>query len=302
MELRSLRYFLAVCESSSINGAARRLHMTQPALSRAIASLEREFGTRLFERSSEGLRISAAGKLIQPIARDLVERAQLGQRLIHSYTTGTEMEFRVICPESTVRLIVAPFLAETSGPIKDAFTCADDEVYDRIRRQDADFGICALAPPVDLVAAPIGRIGVTAYLRPDHPLAGSETIDITDLAGCEVIMREPGNAIRVACDRALAKLGHAPRVVAETSSVSMSHALAWSGHGVGLTLGTPQYGVTMRRLVDAGEPIFVTYYAIWQGTHYAADRLAELGTQLTDWFLHGEHGDAAITPRVRADC
>jgi len=77
MELRQLRWFLAAVEAGSISAAARDGHISQPALSIMIAQLERELGTRLLDRSRDGVRLTAAGSAVAGIARRMVDDAEL---------------------------------------------------------------------------------------------------------------------------------------------------------------------------------------------------------------------------------
>lgn len=65
MELRHLKYFLAVAETQNIRSAAQRVHVTQPAISRKIKELESELGVQLFDRLPKGLRLNRAGKVYQ---------------------------------------------------------------------------------------------------------------------------------------------------------------------------------------------------------------------------------------------
>lgn len=76
MELRHLRYFVAVAEEQHYGRAAQRLHIAQPALSRQIQNLEEELGFQLFERLPRGVRVSVAGKLFMEDARRILQEVQ----------------------------------------------------------------------------------------------------------------------------------------------------------------------------------------------------------------------------------
>src|SRR6476661_8190148 len=87
MELRHLRYFVAVGEEQHFGRAAERLRITQPALSRQILDLERDLGFALFDRLSRGVRLNAAGKLFltdaRRILRDADEAKRRAERIAH---------------------------------------------------------------------------------------------------------------------------------------------------------------------------------------------------------------------------
>src|SRR3954469_22103177 len=76
VELRLWRQFVAVAEELHFGRAARRLHMTQPPLTQAIAQLERVLQVRLFERSKRSVQLTAAGEALLPQARELLARAR----------------------------------------------------------------------------------------------------------------------------------------------------------------------------------------------------------------------------------
>jgi DNA-binding transcriptional LysR family regulator len=77
MDIRHLRYLIAVAEEESFSGAAARLHLAQPALSRQIQDLERELGVTLFTRSSSGTQLTAAGESAARCARRIVDDVRL---------------------------------------------------------------------------------------------------------------------------------------------------------------------------------------------------------------------------------
>src|SRR5580693_1905571 len=76
MEMRQLRYFVAIGEEQHYGRAARRLHVAQPALSRQVQDLEQELGFQLFERLPRGVRLSAAGKEFMEDARRILQDVQ----------------------------------------------------------------------------------------------------------------------------------------------------------------------------------------------------------------------------------
>ena len=75
MDLRILRYFLAVADEGNITRAAERLHVSQPALSTQLAALEDELGHKLFERSARGIALTEKGLAFRQRADDLVDLA-----------------------------------------------------------------------------------------------------------------------------------------------------------------------------------------------------------------------------------
>lgn len=93
MELRQLRYFVAVAEEGNISRAARKIFLTQPALSRQIKALEDEVGLCLLERQAHSIRLTPAGEHLLREARDLLERA--GQMLERVRSAGRGVRLRV---------------------------------------------------------------------------------------------------------------------------------------------------------------------------------------------------------------
>jgi DNA-binding transcriptional LysR family regulator len=93
MELRQLRYFVAVAEEGNISRAAKRIYLTQPALSRQIKALESELGQCLLERKAHSIRLTPAGELLLQEARELLHHAD--QMLHRIRSAGRRVRLRV---------------------------------------------------------------------------------------------------------------------------------------------------------------------------------------------------------------
>jgi len=95
MELRHLRYFLAVGESSSFTKAAAQLRVAQPALSRQVQDLEDEIGVDLLKRSTHGVTLTAEGRLFLEEARELLKRTDLSVEKVRELARGESGELRI---------------------------------------------------------------------------------------------------------------------------------------------------------------------------------------------------------------
>src|ERR1700724_2720083 len=111
MELRHLRYFLAVGEASNFTKAAARLRVAQPAVSRQVQDLEDEIGVDLLKRSPRGVTITAEGKLFLEEAREVLKRADESVEKVRALARGEYGELHVgYAPSPTVE-ILPPALA-----------------------------------------------------------------------------------------------------------------------------------------------------------------------------------------------
>ena len=183
LDMRKLRYFVAVAEELNFGRAAERLHIAQPVLSRQIRTFESELGVQLFARDSRGTRLTAAGaRLLEDGRFLLTESKALRERL-----------FQVEEPTPTVTVGVMPGLLATAAAA--AFEAEDgsrravvvqvgwtDQV-DVVRRGDVD--VVYAREPIDhhgLGTAPLLEEPRDAVLPSGDPLASKKSVRLADLA------------------------------------------------------------------------------------------------------------------------
>ncbi|MFD2470731.1 LysR family transcriptional regulator [Amycolatopsis silviterrae] len=185
MDLRSLRYFVAVAEERHFGRAAARLHMTQPPLSRAIKQLETDLGATLLDRSPAGVALTAAGTALYDEARTLLAGAdQARARVAAAAGPGT---------------LTLGTLADSSEPVGIQLAGEFRERHPgvRIRVREADLtdpttGLRAGLVDVALTRIPFDTTGIHTQvlradpmgvvLRADDPLAGRAQVRREDLA------------------------------------------------------------------------------------------------------------------------
>jgi DNA-binding transcriptional LysR family regulator len=106
MELRHLRYFVAVAEEENVTRAAAKLHVSQPGLSRQIRDLEDELGVLLLERSAKSVRLTEAGRVFLNEARAVLQRADDAVKSVRAAAGGTQGEIHVgYAPSLTVQIL-----------------------------------------------------------------------------------------------------------------------------------------------------------------------------------------------------
>lgn len=196
MDLRPLRYFIAVAEERHIGRAANRLHMTQPPLSRAIRQLEDDLGAPLFERTPKGVTLTPAGKVLYDETGALLGRADRIRR-------------RVAAAAGTAPLVVgtlADAAEQVGGRLVPLFRARYPHVHVTLHESDLGdptAGLRAGRVDVAITRTPFDDTGIDTHvlrsvpvgvvMRDDDPFAGHASVSSTDLVGRRWV-RLPGGA------------------------------------------------------------------------------------------------------------
>jgi DNA-binding transcriptional LysR family regulator len=187
LELRHLRYFVAVAEELNFSRAAERLHMAQPPLSAAIRQLEQELGTELLLRTTREVRLTDAGRtFLEGAHRTLAEldRARIGAQRAAAGEVG---QLRVAFSWSA-RFETLPAIGRSFRSTHPDVSLLTEEMWNArmlpaLRSGAIDVAV-ALCPEVagEFSYQPIRSEPVIALLPQAHPLAGRQTLDLRDLA------------------------------------------------------------------------------------------------------------------------
>lgn len=277
MELRTLRYFIAVHEAGSVHSAAAEVHVAQPSLSRQIRALERELGFALFQRTPRGVTLTSAGKAYLPVARDLILRAERAEAAARAIRSGGVTALTVVAASTTITDVVSPFVAsaDTAGVIANAIEAHPEGVYAILERGDADFAIGTLAPPDNYESFVLGRAYVWAMLPPTHELAGLEHVDLAELTKYPLIVMDRAHRARQLFDDMVADAGLSYTARQQTSVAALAQGLAASGRGIAILSDDPLFGLTTVPITHGSTDLSITLYGVWERGHYAAEKIME---------------------------
>lgn len=193
MELRVLRYFLAVAREENITAAANSLHLTQPTLSRQLRDLEEELGQKLLVRGNHRMTLTAEGMLLRKRAEEIVAmadkteeefRAMKGELSGDVYIGGGETDAM-----NLIAAVCRELQEEHPGIRYHLFSGNAQDVTERLDKGLLDFGL--LIQPTDI--AKYDYLSLPAkdtwgvILRRDAPLATKSCAQVEDLAGVPLI-------------------------------------------------------------------------------------------------------------------
>ena len=187
MELRTLRYFLAVAQEKNITRAAENLHLTQPTLSRQISDLEEELGTTLFIRGKRSLELTEDGALLRQRAQDIVE---LADRTEHEFAGKRDSVAGTVTIGATEALgghdlakAIRRFSQQYPAVRFELYNGMADLLKERIDKGALDLGL--LLEPVDTTRYEFIRLTTPerwgVLVHRSHPFAGRAQVTVREL-------------------------------------------------------------------------------------------------------------------------
>lgn len=241
MDLRHLKYFIAVAEEQNIGRAAARLNISQPPLTRQIQQLEEELGVRLFNRTPRGMELTQTGEVLLQEARNirsLVEQAtertqRAGQGKLGRLDVAI---FGSAILDSIPKLLLA-FRTRYPGVNIVLHTMTKGEQIEALRQRRVTVGFNRmLAPLPDLSTTLVATEALLLAVNEGHELAREESVPLTVLAKYPIVLFPTGRRPNFV-DKVMGlcrDMGFAPQVSQEVGDAVTGVALVASGFGVSL--------------------------------------------------------------------
>ena len=234
--LRALECLVAVADTGSITCAASLLHLSQPAVSHQLASLEREAGTALLRREARGVTLTPAGRAALADARRAVEAAAAAMRSARAVKDAAAGLLRLGCAQSLIS-VLAPVIRQWHRRHPDVAVSVREstlpgEILGFIDSGEADL---VLTPTPASSRHPVTVVAdeeIVLVMPDGHPLARKPAVQLRELDGVRLVHFAPENGLAAWLDQALSQAGVRPEPVVRTAVTTAAPQLAAAGLGV----------------------------------------------------------------------
>lgn len=237
LSTRQLRAFVALAEERSFTRAAAQVHLSQPAFSALIRSLEEEVGTRLFDRTTRSVELTAEGVVFESSARRVLREAQ--EALADMRELAARRRGRVslaVLPALAagwLPCVLARFHADYPGIELDVADVLSEDCIERLRTGRADLALAATRVNTpELRTEPFCSDGFHLVCRRDHPLAAKPALRLADLAAHPMIQLARNSSVRQYVEAAV--YPQQLQTVMELDQLSTVAGMVRAGLGVSL--------------------------------------------------------------------
>ena len=261
MDTQALTAFLAVAESGSFSTAAERLFITQPAVSKRIAQLEQQLGTRLFDRVGRRIRLTEAGEALLPRARQvLLDLEDMGRAI--SNLTGTVSGTLRIGTSHHIGLhrlppVLRRFSREYPDVKLDIHFIDSEEAWEAVLHGDLEMGVVTLPPQPDprLHSQAVWQDPLVFMAAPEHPLARLDRVTLETLTGYSAILPSPVTFTRRIVESLFEEQALTLNISMSTNYLETIHMMVSIGLGWSVLPETMLDDSVVRLNVDTALPV-----------------------------------------------
>lgn len=267
MELKQIRYFAVVAQEGNISRAAARLHITQPALSRQIHTLEEQLGVTLIERAGRGIRLTHAGKSLLPRCRELLAQGEALQDLAGVLGEDTHYEIRIGSTPHFIEKLLATAIgrlrAKHPGVAVMLTEAAGEELRVLLEHNDIHIALPVrqIGPPFQVRALP--PVPVQILAPPDHPFGSRTSVELNEVIQEPALLLRRGFLTREVFESVCELAQLAPSVRHESGSAHTLAALASEGFGVAVLPATAGIKTGVVPLTLDGHPVTIEVGIAW---------------------------------------
>jgi len=265
VELRHLRYFVAVAETQNVlRAATQKLHVSQPAVSRQIRDLEDELGVQLFERTGKSVRLTDAGLLFLKEARAVLERTEEAVQNVHAFAQAGETELHIGYTPAVRSQIVSPALHAFQQAMPNVHVKLHDWTSEKIGTglRDGRLQLALVVRPSKRGAfhglhfEELLRERVHLAVPPTHSFAQRRSVSLTDAAREPFVglTREDFPDYNAYLASIFAPVKNKPHVIEEHDSMTSVISAIEAGTGVGLAVLGSSFGSRVKLVRLTPEP------------------------------------------------
>ncbi|MGW1606781.1 transcriptional regulator CynR [Streptomyces eurythermus] len=230
LELRHLRYLLAVAESGTFTRAAEELHISQPTLSQQIKQLERLLGTQLLDRTGRTVRLTDAGEAYVHHARRALRDLAAAERAVHDVQDLTRGHLRLAVTPTFTAYLTGPLAAELHSRHPGITLTLREMTQDRIETgllaDEIDLGIAFTGTHLPgITATELFTEALTLVTSARHPADDHRALPVANLARMQLALLTGDFATRTHIDDYFARHGISPRTAVEANSIQALTAI-----------------------------------------------------------------------------
>ncbi|VBB09371.1 transcription regulator hth lysr [Lucifera butyrica] len=269
MELRELEYFVTVAELKNFTAAAERLHISQPAISKAVHKLEEELGFHLIDRNQKSVFLTEEGTVFFNLARGILKQVAMAKDTMEEYKNLTKGTFRIAVPP----ILGAYIFPQLFAAFKSKYPFLEMQVLEdgsstsvnRVKNEEVHVGLVILPP--DLLELHLHRITsqkIVVCLPAGHFLSSASALTFEQIKNEPVILYNEGFVLREVILNEYARYKAKPNVVISTNQFQTIKALV--SKGVGISFLPANSIVESRQLIKIplAPDLFLDMGLIWK--------------------------------------
>ena len=241
MNLNHLHYFRILARTEHYTQAAKELSITQPSLSHAISTLEKDLGTYLFEKHGRNVRLTKYGRFFLTYVNNALDQLEIGERKLHDLTSSSngviDLGFIYTLGAHIMPNLIKDFLSneEYKNISFSLFQGTTSNIITGLKNEKFDLGFCSFVenePDIDFV--PILEEELVLIVSQDHELASLDSIDLKDMENYSFIFFNKESGIRPLIDNLFNKVNITPKIICEVEEDSAILGLVSVNYGIAI--------------------------------------------------------------------